>query len=104
MQVQITDRRVIVTREPGAPRIGRESTFWHHLQRALNEGEPQNARRWYRVRPHKFALTSMPFALRQGPNRKRNESIIDGDYMLRAAHTAYNAGQVQLQAFILEDV
>jgi hypothetical protein len=104
MKIEEVDRTLIVTREPGAKRVKNEANFWYELQRLLNSKGTQPRLRWYRIRPHKFAMTSMPFALRQGPNRKKNEAIIDNNHMIYDAAERFNAGeQVVLARFVLED-
>lgn len=99
MQITIEQGCVTVTRLPGDKRIAKESTFWYALQKKLNQDSGQ----WYRIRPHKFALTSMPFALREGRQRKRNRAIIDRDYAIRCPQESYNRrAPVHLDLITLE--
>lgn len=101
MRVTFSGRAVRVTREPGEPRIPRESTFWHKLRGTLNGQRPAGSApstRWRRVRPDKggYGLTSMPYALwRDGSARDRREPamIADGDYAIRCPARAFNAGE-----------
>lgn len=93
MRVELIEGACLVSRPKGAPRIGRESTFWYALQRELNRAVTRPALRWYRIRPHKTpgCLTGMPFALRQG--RKDGGALIyDGYYALRDPAKQYNDG------------
>jgi hypothetical protein len=77
-----------VTRETGEARAATESHFWFKFRNAMNTANP--GADWKRVTPHKMALTSMPYALQKGPRRKRNDWIIDNNYMLRQAHETFN--------------
>lgn len=102
MIVTTSRNEITVTRGPNDPRASTEANFWYQLSKAM----PKNALgRWMRVRPNKFAMTGMPFALRLGRNKKRNLMILDNDYMLRQAHQPYNKREpVRLASSVVESI
>lgn len=93
MIIDINQHSVHVRRNSGE-RVKNEANFWYHLQRQLNA--QADGDRWVRVRPHKWAMTSMPFALRLGPDRNRNNFVLDNDYAIRCPAKAYNSHAVVL--------
>lgn len=91
MRAQLYKTFASVTREPGAKRARTEAHFWGMVRDALNE-EHQGEHRycWALTRPHRYALTSMPFALHRGRNNE--ELVIDNDYATRDVRALFNAG------------
>ena len=95
MKVDFHSNHIVVSRDNGA-RANNESHFWHLLSRYINSQqcpvEWVKQGKWYRIHPHKFAMTSMPHALRLGKNAKSNKFILDNDYAIRNPATTFNRG------------
>lgn len=89
MKATLNPTHVLVTRSPDDKRARTEAHFWGMLRDELNESYQGEQRyTWVLFRPHKEALTSMPFGLSRGPNRE--EMITDDNYALRQPHQEYN--------------
>lgn len=84
---------LLVTREPGAPRIGRESTFYYHVKKALQaEGHPV-----VRQVPDKDGhMHGAPFYIR---DRRGAYCWIDEQYAIRSASEDYNHGSAVYLTF-----
>lgn len=98
MKIETTQHALTVTRAD-SPKVrasgytgSAEAAFWRRLCAELNR-DLSTKDRWYLVRPCTFALTSMPYALRLGINRKSNLMILDNDYAIRLPSEPYNDGR-----------
>lgn len=83
---------VSVLRTKGSKRARTEAHFWGMVRDALNDSTAGEHRYcWVLTRPHKYAMTSMSFALSRGRNRE--EMIVDNHYAVRDVRALYNAGE-----------
>ncbi len=71
-------------------RAATEAHLWGMVRDALNDDGNTNRYVWTLTRPHKYALTGMPFALSRG--RNRDEMVLDSDYAIRDVRALYNTG------------
>ncbi len=86
MKVTIEGQRLTITREPSDKRIKTESELWYRLR---NWFQNEKSRTWVKIR-NPGALSSMPYALREGPHKKVNQMVIDPDYMIRCPAISFN--------------
>jgi hypothetical protein len=91
MQVSQTKHSVEVSRKPGAKRARTEAHFWGMVRDAMNDDSYGHKQCWELTRPHKYSLTSMPFALHRGRNKE--EMVTDNDYATRDVRALYNKGE-----------
>lgn len=99
MDVKINGCRVTVSRTKADQRAKSESEFWYRLR---NEFRKRQSMAWVKVR-QPGALTSMPYGLREGPNRRVNNMVVDCNYALRCLAIAFNQfKEVELQLLAVE--
>jgi len=89
MKIARTKSGVYLQREPGDPKLYKESTVTFHLRNLLRELDGSGD--WRRFYPNRCGLTDC----RQGVcNSRTGEAYWHALYVVELAHEAYNAGEV----------